>query len=188
MRIIMPESACGCRPWVRRQPWRELLRTTSCGPCAGMRAVYSAQFSADGKTVLTASDDKTARLWDVASGKELRALRGHEGGVGSAQFSADGKTVLTASDDKTARLWDVASGKELRALRGHEGAVLSAQFSADGKTVLTASGDKTARLWDCAECRPVDVLATEVARKLARELTENERRQFGLPPVRSPRS
>ena len=54
----------------------------------------------------------------MASGKELRVLRGHEGEVCSAQFSADGKTVLTASWDKTARLWDVASGKELRALRG----------------------------------------------------------------------
>ena len=67
--------------------------------------VTSAQFSADGKTVLTASDDKTARLWDVASGKELRSLRGHEGSVISAQFSADGKTVLTASSGNTARLW-----------------------------------------------------------------------------------
>ena len=83
-------------------------------------SVYSAQFSADGRTVLTASDDGTARLWDVASGKELRALRGHEDPVLSAQFSADGTTVLTASADRTARLWDVASGKELRALRGHE--------------------------------------------------------------------
>ena len=93
----------------------------SCGHCAAHEGgVLSAQFSADGKTVLTASCDKTARLWDVASGKELRVLRGHEDRVNSAQFSADGKTVLTASLDKTARLWDVASGKELRALRGHE--------------------------------------------------------------------
>ncbi|WP_286619269.1 TIR domain-containing protein, partial [Variovorax sp. J22R115] len=120
--------------------------------------VTSAQFSADGKTVLTASWDKTARLWDVASGKELRALRGHENVVTSAQFSADGKTVLTASWDKTARLWDVASGKELRALRGHENVVTSAQFSADGKTVLTASWDKTARLWDVASGKELRAL------------------------------
>ncbi|MDM0053922.1 WD40 repeat domain-containing protein, partial [Variovorax sp. J22R115] len=143
--------------------------------------VISAQFSADGKTVLTASWDKTARLWDVASGQELRALRGHEGEVTSAQFSADGKTVLTASEDKTARLWDVASGKELRALRGHEYQVTSAQFSADGKTVLTTSFDKTARLWDCPECCLTEGMAPEVAKKVGRELTEAERRQFGLP-------
>jgi hypothetical protein len=51
--------------------------------------VVSAQFSPDGKTLLTASDDKTARLWDVASAKELRALRGHADRVVNAQFSAD---------------------------------------------------------------------------------------------------
>ena len=67
--------------------------------------VLGAQFSADGKTVVTASWDKTARLWDVASGKELLVLRGHESSVSGAQFSADGKTVVTASGDKTARLW-----------------------------------------------------------------------------------
>jgi len=65
-----------------------------------MRRVTGAQFSADGKTVLTASDDKTARLWDVASGQELRALRGHEGGSPARSFPRR-QDVLTASWDKT---------------------------------------------------------------------------------------
>jgi WD40 repeat protein len=55
--------------------------------------------------VLTASDDSTARLWDAASGQELRVLRGHEAPVFSAVFSPDGARVLTASEDNTARLW-----------------------------------------------------------------------------------
>ena len=101
--------------------------------------VWSAQFSPDGKTVVTASKDKTARLWDAASGRELQVLRGHEDAVNSAQFSPDGKTVVTASGDKTARLWDAASGRELQVLRGHEDPVNSAQFSPDGKTVVTAA-------------------------------------------------
>ena len=148
--------------------------------------VKGAQFSADGKTALTASEDKTARLWDVASGRELRALLGHEGPVLSAQFSTDGLTALTSSEDQTARLWDVASGKELRVLRGHEDKVTSAQFSPDGKTVLTASEDKTARLWDCPECRPIEEIAREVARKVGRELTAAERLRFGLPAAPAP--
>jgi len=144
--------------------------------------ILDAWYSTDGRMILTASADKTARLWDSTTGKELRALRGHAGEVLSAQFSSDGKTVLTASRDRTARLWDVASGKELRALRGHEDWVRRAHFSADGKTVVTASADRTARLWDCAECRPVDERqAAEVARVVGRELSEGERRRFGLP-------
>jgi len=67
--------------------------------------VLSAQFSPDGKSVVTASVDNTARLWDAASGEALHVLRGHENGVLSAQFSPDGKSVVTASVDKTARLW-----------------------------------------------------------------------------------
>jgi WD40 repeat protein len=119
-------------------------------------------------------------------GKELRALRGHTGEVLVAQFSGDGKTVLTASRDRTARLWDVASGKELRVLRGHGDWVRSAQFSADGTTVLTAGADKTARLWVCAECRPLgDEQAAEVARWVGRDLTEDERRRFGLTPAQT---
>jgi hypothetical protein len=73
------------------------------------REVLHAQFAPDGKTVVTASDDKTARLWDTASGKELHVLRGHESTVSSAQFAPDGKTVVTASFDNTARLWRCVS-------------------------------------------------------------------------------
>jgi hypothetical protein len=69
--------------------------------------VYSAQFSPDGKQVLTASKDWTARLWDAATGKSIGEPMWHEGWVVTAQFSPDGKQVLTASEDGTARLWDV---------------------------------------------------------------------------------
>jgi WD40 repeat protein len=120
--------------------------------------VNSAVFSADGGRVLTASDDKTARLWEAASGEGLAVLGGHEGGVNSAVFSADGGRVLTASDDGTARLWEAASGKELAVLRGHEYTVNSAVFSADGGRVLTASNDGTARLWEAASGKELAVL------------------------------
>ena len=65
----------------------------------------------DGKTILT-GEDNWLRLWEVESGKELRALSGHAERVTSAQFSSDGKTVLTVSWNGHARLWDVGRGKQ----------------------------------------------------------------------------
>jgi hypothetical protein len=73
--------------------------------CAAEDGVGQGAFSPDGTTVLTVSDDETARLWEVGSGQELRVLRGHEAGVGQGAFSPDGKTVLTVSTDGTARIW-----------------------------------------------------------------------------------
>ncbi len=108
--------------------------------------VISARFSDDGKRILTASIDNTARIWDT-QGKELAVLKGHTGYVISARFSEDGKRILTASIDNTARIWDT-QGKELAVLKGHTGYVNSARFSEDGKRILTASIDNTARIWD----------------------------------------
>ncbi len=72
-------------------------------------SVNSVQFSPDGQRVVTASLDKTARLWDAASGKPIGQLMKHEGSVNSAQFSPDGQRVVTASEDKTARVWDAVT-------------------------------------------------------------------------------
>ena len=66
---------------------------------------------------LTGSADDTAILWDLASGKALRVLKGHGHWVMSVAFSPDGKQALTGSYDHTARLWDLASGKELSVFR-----------------------------------------------------------------------
>jgi hypothetical protein len=69
--------------------------------------VRSAAFSPDGKRIVTASEDATARVWDATIGKAIGELRGHEGRVMSAAFSPDGTRVVTASEDGTARIWDV---------------------------------------------------------------------------------
>jgi hypothetical protein len=111
-------------------------------------AVTDARLSPDGKLLLTASRDGLARIWDIASGDVITALRGHAGAVTSASFSPDGKRVLTSSTDRTARLWDVSTGRVIDVLAGHTGTVNDAAFSPDGALAVTGGGDKTARVWD----------------------------------------
>jgi hypothetical protein len=81
--------------------------------------VWSAAFSPDGSRIVTASEDKTARIWDAASAKEIAVLRGHDSYVRSAAFSPDGSRIVTASLDKTARIWgahlQMMAGKDLLA-------------------------------------------------------------------------
>jgi len=111
-------------------------------------SVKCVSFSPDGKTVISGSDDKTLRLWNVQSGKTLKVFRGHEGYVGCVSFSPDGKTVISGSDDNTLKLWNVQSGKTLKVFRGHEKYVGFVSFSPDGKTVISGGSDNTLRLWD----------------------------------------
>ena len=99
-----------------------------CKPATGT-AVMSVAFAPDGRTILTGSEDMTARLWDAASGREIRRLTGHGDEVTSVAFAPDGRTILTGSKDKTARLWDAASGREIRRLEGHGDEVTSVAFA-----------------------------------------------------------
>jgi WD40 repeat protein len=108
-------------------------------------------FSPDGTRVLMAGFDGAARLWDVASGREL-ALFGGEGDkfVNSASFSPDGRLILTSSDDDAAHLWEAATGRHVRAFRGHEDDVGRARFSPDGGRIVTASVDGSVRIWEAS--------------------------------------
>ena len=118
-------------------------------------AVVSAVFSPDGKRVVTASWDNTARLWDGMTGAPVGRPMKHEGRVRSAIFSPDGKRIVTASDDNTARLWDGLTGAPIGQPMEHEDQVRFAAFSPDGKRVVTASDDMTARLWDGLTGAPI---------------------------------
>ena len=94
------------------------------------------------------SDDRTARLWDVATGECIRTFTGHASEISGVAFSPDGTLLATAGGrEKTARLWDVATGKCVRILIGHVEQVRGVAFSPDGTLLATASSDKTARLW-----------------------------------------
>lgn len=105
-----------------------------------------ATFASDGRLALTSSDDGTARLWDVASGRQLRSLN-HDSAVEVAAFSPDGATVITASS-RVGYVWSVPDGSLLRRLEGHSDNILAMAFDPDGSAIVSASRDDDARVWD----------------------------------------
>ena len=123
------------------------LARTLTGHAGWVRGVT---FSPDGALLATASTDKTARLWDPATGECVRTLTGHAAGLRGVAFSPDGRLLATASTGRTARLWDPATGECVGTLTGHAEAVYGVVFSPDGQLLATASDDSTAKLWDPA--------------------------------------
>lgn len=119
-------------------------------PFAGHQSpILSIAILPDGRQAVSGSEDRTVRLWDVASGRELRRFEGHTGEVTAVAFSADGSRVV--SGDRVLRLWDVKTGRALRRFEGHTDKVRALTISADGKFIVSGSNDGTVRLWDTAK-------------------------------------
>ncbi|KXX79286.1 Vegetative incompatibility protein HET-E-1 [Madurella mycetomatis] len=144
--------------------------------------VYSVTFSPDGRTLASASDDRTVRLWDAVTGRTIQTLKGHSGRIQSVAFSLDGQTLASASDDETIRLWDAVTGRTIQTLKGHSGWVQSVAFSPDGQTLASASADETIRLWDITTGRTIQTLNVNgVATALRWDKVSPKRLPFKLP-------
>jgi WD40 repeat protein len=128
--------------------------------------VTDAEFSPDGRFIVTASDDHLARIWDVRRGRLLRVLRGHFFAVRSASFSPDGRWVVTASQ-LTAGLWDASSGRLLQYLRGHTKPLTGASFSPDGRYIVTGGDDGIASIVRCEICAGLEGLEQTARERLA---------------------
>lgn len=88
------------------------------------------------------------KLWDVASGREIGALKGHGRGITKLIFSRDGKFLATAASDNTIKIWDVENRRDVRTLTGHTSSIQSIDFTPDGRLLASASEDGSTFLWD----------------------------------------
>jgi WD40 repeat protein len=115
------------------------------------RRVNGVAMSGDGRTALSGGQDRTVRLWNVATGKEVRRVA-HDGPVEAVAMSGDGRYGLSGSDDKTVRLWDFRPEHDvgMRRLEGHAGAIFTVAFGQGDQLALSGSADKTIRVWDVA--------------------------------------
>ena len=136
--------------------WRTLLDVAYSPGAEGDYAVGSAvngvDVSADGRTMLTGSDDRLVRLWDVENGELLRVYEGATASVGPVAFSPDGRMALGGTGDGEAILWDVETGDVIRRLSANQDDIRAVAFLPDGRHMLTGEdsgilpGDMI--LWD----------------------------------------
>ena len=133
------------RPWIRPlhpcfdAPGGALLRTLvghSSWP-------HGVAITPDGKLAVSASWDKTLKVWDLGTGRLRHTLVGHSDCVHGVAITPDGKRAVSASWDKTLKVWDLDTGRELRTLEGHSECVYSVAVTPDGKWAVSASKDDT---------------------------------------------
>ena len=109
-------------------------------------------FSADGSRIATGSADRTARIWDSATGEELSVLRGDESAVCCVAFSPDGQVLLSGSENGVIDVWDVSAHRRT-SITAHSSPVDHLCFSADGS--IFASAGSQVRVWHTMSCKKV---------------------------------
>jgi WD40 repeat protein len=154
---ILPQATDALRRTLMRSQLRTSLRGHS-------DWLTSAVYSPDGKSIVTGSYDKTAKVWDAQTYQELATLTGHTGIIWSVAYNSDGRYLVTASEDQTAKIWNTQTWQEIAILKGHMGPVTGAAFSPDGRFLVTSSADKTAKVWDTETWQEVRTLSEHTGR------------------------
>lgn len=111
-------------------------------------------FNKSGDRFITGSYDRTCKIWETSTGRELLSLEGHKNVVYAIAFNNPfGDRIITGSFDRTCRVWDASDGSLIHILRGHLKEIVCLSFSPDGTLIVTGSMDGTAKIWDVSRRR-----------------------------------
>ena len=156
-----PSTAVGAAPSVTTTAAAPVTLSTAQDILSGHTGfVLGIAYDAAGARIATAGADRTARIWDAATGRPLRTLTmPTDHPVMAVAFSPNGKLLATGGLDGAARIWDPATGKVVHTLPGHPGGVFAVAFSPNGKLLATAGKDRTARLWNVTTGKRTGVLS-----------------------------
>lgn len=109
--------------------------------------ILALAFSPDGATLATASYDKLVKLWDAATGKEIRTLKEHSDAVYAIAFMPGGRQLVSSAGDRTLKVWDVGSGRRIFTLSDSLDAVYALAVHPDGTRIAAAGADRMIRTW-----------------------------------------
>jgi WD40 repeat protein len=109
--------------------------------------IYSVAWSPDGKLLASGSYDKMVKLWDAATGEEVKNLQDHIDAVFAVAFSPDGRHLASGSQDRSVKIWDIVSGERLYTLSDATDGLTSIAYSPSGKQIAAAGYDKTIYVW-----------------------------------------
>ena len=113
--------------------------------------VTAVAISTDASKLASGSQDKTARVWNLADGQPISKFAGHTQAVTAVAFDAGGAQVLSGAADNSLKLWNAADGAELKNFAGHGGAIVGVAMTSNNQRVVSASADQTVRSWNPAD-------------------------------------
>jgi WD40 repeat protein len=112
----------------------------------------------DGRFAVSASYDRTLKVWDIEKGETVHTLEGHTSLVNAVAVTPDGRLAVSASGDRTLKVWDIEKGEAVRTLEGHTGWIRAVAVTPDGRLAVSASGDQTLKVWDIEKGETVHTL------------------------------
>jgi WD40 repeat protein len=157
----------------------DLVRTISGAddPKRHTAQIEDAVFNKQGTLIATGADDKTVRIWDVATGtflyEFLPNIEDDEAVIFAVAFSPDGTRLVSAGADRLVYVWDIATQTQIMTIPGHLDWIFAVGYSSDGKYIISGSADRTIRFWDSMQGRPVRSLVGHTDRVFGFSLSPN---------------